>query len=296
MTGKDGSEPDNRIVRWVSPEWLEAHLQDPGLIVTDCRQNSQDYFTGHIPGAIYLNESLLRMHVGRIPVRWIPAESAQVLFRLLGLDQENPVVVCSESRQKNASAAAAGDGMEAAFTAYSLVRFGCRRVMILDGGLDRWKAEGRPLSKEYGESSLSAFTVEMPIDLFIGYEECLRIKDDPDVLLLDTRAAAWYEGQGPWKKPGHIPGAVSFPATCLLDEVNATRLQPEGEIRTILAGPGVMPDKTIICSSGTGRSAATVFLVLKWYLGYPDVVMYEGGFAEWVSHPENTTVTGKTPR
>jgi thiosulfate/3-mercaptopyruvate sulfurtransferase len=296
MKEKEPDYQNNRVIRWVSPAWLEAHLQDPGMVVTDCRQDSHAYFTGHIPGAIYLHEALLRMHVGRIPVRWIPAESAQVLFRLLGFLQDSPIVVYSESRPVNASAAAVSDGLEAAFIAYSLVRFGCRRVMILDGGLDQWKAEGRPLAQDYGESSPSAFTVEMPIDLFIASEECLRMKDDPDVLLLDTRPAAWYEGQGPWRKPGHIPGAVSLPASSLLVPGSATRLRAEPEIRTVLADTGVMPEKTVICSSGTGRSAAMVFLVLKWYFGYPDVVMYEGGFAEWVSHPENTTVTGKAPR
>lgn len=297
MKDKELDYQNNRVIRGVSPEWLEAHLQDPGLVVTDCRQNSHAYFTGHIPGAIYLNEALLRMHIGRLPVRWISAEAAQQLFRMLGIGEDSPVVVYTACRQEEASPqASAGDGLEALFIAYSFVRFGCRRVMILDGGLDQWKVEGRPLSQEYGETLPSAFTVEVPIDLFIGYEECVRIKDDPDVVLLDTRPKALYEGQGPWRKPGHIPGAVSLPASCLLDPVNTTWLKPEREIRTILSGLGVMPEKTVICSSGTGRSAATVVLVLKWYLGYPDVVMYEGGFAEWVSHPENKTVTGKTPR
>jgi thiosulfate/3-mercaptopyruvate sulfurtransferase len=297
MAGRKETSPDNSIIRWISPEWLEVHLNDAGLVVLDCRQDSHAYFMGHISGSVHFNEALIRMHVGRVPVRWISAEAAQLLFCTLGLGEDRPVVVYTACRQEGVSPqAAAGNGLEAAFVAYSLVRFGCRRVMILDGGLDQWKAEGRPLAQEYGKTSPSAFTVEVPIDLFIGYEECVRIKDHPDVVLLDTRPSAWYEGQGPWRKPGHIPGAVSLPASRLLVPGSTTRLKPEAEIRAILAGPGIMPEKTVICSCGTGRSAATVFLVLKWYLGYPDVVMYEGGFAEWASHPENCTVTGKTPR
>jgi thiosulfate/3-mercaptopyruvate sulfurtransferase len=296
MTGKEEYHPDNRVISWISPEWLDVHLNDDGLIVLDCRQNSYAYLTEHLPGAVYLNEALLRMHVGRLPVRWITAEAAQILFRTLGINEDHPVVVYSACRKADVPLVSAGDGLEAAFIAYSLVRFGCRRVMILDGGLDQWKAEGRPLTQEYGNTSPSAFTVEVPIDLFIGYEECVRIKDDPDIVLLDTRPAAWYEGQGPWRKSGHIPGAVNLPASRLLVTDTATRLKPEEEIRTILSDLGIMPEKTIICSCGTGRSAAMVFLILKWYLGYPDVVMYEGGFTEWVSHTENLTVTGKTPR
>jgi len=296
MRENDPKSPDRGVVSWVSPEWLEAHLNDAGLIVIDCRQNSHAYFTEHIPGAIHLHEALLRMHVGSIPLRWIPAGLAQVLFRTLGFEQDSPIVVYSESRPNNASAAAAGDGLEAAFVAYSLARFGCRRMMILDGGLEQWRAEGRSLAQDFGESSSSGFTVEIPIDLFIGYEECVRIKDSTDVVLLDTRPAAWYEAQGPWRRSGHIPGAVNLPATRLLDANNTTLLKPEGEIRTILAGLGITPGKTIICSCGTGRTATSVFLILKWYLGYPDVVMFEGGFTEWVSHTENETVTGKMPQ
>ncbi len=284
------------MISWVSPEWLAAHRNDPGLIIADCRQNGHAYFTDHIPGAIHIHEGLFRMHVGKIPVRWIPAGLAQVLFRTLGFEPESTIVLYSEARAKNAPAAAAGDGLEAGFVAYSLVRFGCRRVMILDGGLEQWRAEGHPLAQEYGESSLSGFTVEMPVDLFIGYETCVSMKDKPDVVLLDTRPPAWYEGQGPWRKPGHIPGAVSLPAACLMVPDNPALLKPEAEIRTILADLGITPDKTIICSCGTGRTAVSVFLILKWYLGYPDVVMFEGGFTEWVSHEKNTTVSGKNPR
>ena len=296
MKDTDPKSPDKGLMRWISPEWLEAHLKDAGLIVIDCRQNSHAYFTEHIPGAIYLNEALLRMHIGRIPLRWIPAGLAQVLFRTLGIEKDSPIVIYSECRPKNSSASYPGDGLEAAFVAYSLTRFGCRCVMILDGGLDKWRAEGRLLVQDFGESSPSDFTVEMPIDLFIGYEECVCIKDHKDVVLLDTRPAAWYEGPSPWRKPGHIPGAVNLPTTHLLDLNNPTLLKPEGKIRTILAQLGITPEKTIICSCGTGRTATSVFLILKWYLGYPNVVMFEGGFTEWVSHAENMTVTGNLPR
>ncbi|MFA6226419.1 MAG: rhodanese-like domain-containing protein [Methanoregula sp.] len=252
--------------------------------------------TGHIPGAIHVHEALFRMHIGKIPIRWIPAGLAQVLYRTLGFEQDSTIVVYSEGRPKNPLEAAYGDGLEAAFVAYPLVRFGCRRVMILDGGLEQWRAEGRPLSQDYGECLPSGFTVEVPVDLFIACEECVRIKDHTDVVLVDTRPAEWYGAQGPWRRPGHIPGAVNLQALHLMDPDNATLLKPEGEIRTILTDLGITPEKTIICSCGTGRTAASVFIILKWYLGYPDVVMYEGGFTEWVSHTKNPTVTGKMPR
>ncbi len=76
---------------------------------------------------------------------------------------------------------------------------------------------------------------------------------------------------------------------------NSTLLKPEDEIRGILSSCGITPEKTIICSSGTGRSATAVFLILRYFLGYPDVFIYEAGFTEWASYPENPVVTGKYP-
>jgi thiosulfate/3-mercaptopyruvate sulfurtransferase len=295
MTAEERGYPDSRVVSWISPEWLEAHRNDPGLVILDCRPDANAYFRGHIPGSVHLNEALFRMHVGRVPLRWIPPDAAQMLLSTLGIGGDPPVIVytaCGET----AAVPFTGDGLEAAVVAYSLIRFGCRRVMILDGGLGQWKAGGRPLARESGETQPSAFTVRVPVGLFTGYEECARIRDNPDVLLLDTRQSGWYEGSGPWRKAGHIPGAISLPASALLDRDCPARLKPETEIRAILADAGITPEKMIICSSGTGRSAAMVFLVLKWYLGYPDVVMYEGGFTEWTLDPENMTVTGKMPR
>ena len=81
-------------------------------------------------------------------------------------------------------------------------------------------------------------------------------------------------------KPGHIPGAVNLPANRLLDGHNPTLLKQEEEIRWILTSCGITPDKTIICSCGTGRYPTAVFLILKYFLGYPEVLMYEAGFTD----------------
>ena len=296
MRERISGNPDTRIVTWVSSEWLADHLDDTSLLIVDCRQHSHSYFQEHIPGAIYLHEELLRMHIGKFPVKWISPEAAQVLFSTLGFEQDRPVVIYSGNRPLASSSTTTSDGLEQTLVAYSLARFGCRKVMVLDGGLAKWKSENRKLTQDFGTSRLSPFSVDVQIDFLIGYEECVRLKDEPDVVLLDTRPLSMYEGQGPWMKPGHIPGAVNLPATRVMDEKNSTLLKPEEEIRTILFSCGITPDKTVICSCGTGRSATAIFLVLKYFLGYPDVLMYEGGFTEWSSIPDNPVVVGKYPR
>ena len=289
-------KPDNGVISWVSSEWLEDHLDKIPLVIVDCRQQTHAYFHEHIPGAIYLHEGLLRMHIGKNPLQWISPLAAEILFSTLGFEQDSPIVVYSDSKPRSASSGITSDGLEQSLVAYSLARFGCRKVLILDGGLSKWKGEARPLTQDPGISRPSSFTVDMRIDFLAGYEACISLKDNPDTVLLDTRPATWYEGQGPWIKPGHIAGAVNLPATRFMDEKNSTLLKTEDEIRQILFSCGATPEKTIICSSGTGRTATVVFLVLKFYLGYPDVLIYEGGFSEWSSYPDNPVVSGKSPR
>ena len=284
------------IVSWVSPEWLADHLDDPWLTVIDCRQQSHAYIHEHIPGAIYVHEGLLRMHIGRSPVQWIPAEAAQMLFANLGIEQDHPVVVYSECTLPKLSAAALSDGLEQIFLAYTLIRFGFQKVMLLDGGLASWRSGNHPVTDSPGITRPCACTIDVQVGFLIGYDECRKMKDEADVILLDTRPSALYEAQGPWPKPGHIPGAVNLPANRLLDDHNPTLLKQEAEIRGILTSCGITPDKTVICSCGTGRSATAVFLILKYFLGYPEVLIYEGGFTGWSSVPDNPVVTGKNPR
>jgi len=293
----DGNDCTGAVaVRWISPAWLDDHRDTSLPVIVDCRQNSHAYFTNHIPGAVWLSDALLRVHTGLVPVRWLGPEPAQILLSHIGISRDEPVVVYSSGGPKSPTGLCTGDGLEQYFVAYSLARYGCRQVLVLDGGLERWRAEGRPLSHAFGSTTPSGFTADVQESFLIGYNTVVQRKDSPGVILLDTRPLAWYEGQGPWSRPGHIPGAVNLPAAMLLNPDNLTLLKPVGEIQEILARAGIVPEKTIICSCGTGRIATLVFLILKFLLGYPDVLMFEGGFTEWISHPDNPVVTGKNPR
>ena len=279
-------------VKWVSTEWLQAHLDEAGLMILDCQPNIHDYISEHIPGAVYMSEGLLRVSLKGIPGAYVPPESIQPVLRLLGLRPNLPVVVCTGTGPFSGW----GNGLEQTMVAYSLARFGHDQVYVLDGGIDKWKEEGRPLTKVFPKVEESDFTVGVRREYFLEYEEFKVIKDRDDVLLLDARPIAVYEAQGPWIKAGHIPGAVNLPWASLMDEKNKRLLKPDEEIQAILDARGVTRDKVIVCSCGTGREATNEFLLFKWYLGYPKVRIYEGSFTEWSSYPENPTVTGSSPR
>ena len=283
-------------VRWVSTQWLADHLEDKNLMILDCQPNIHEYIQDHIPGAVYWHEGLFRIHEGPIPTRWIPPEAAQILFRTLGLDKDKPIVVYSSSGPLSTCATFIGDGLEQTMVAYTLVRYGHKNVYVLDGGWEKWKEENRPLTREYGVTRPSSFTVKIQSDYFVSYDEVKILKEKPGVVLLDARPSAFYEGQGPWLKPGHIPGAISLPWKTLMDDKNKKFLKPEDQLVAMVKAVGATPDKTIICSCGTGREATNEFILFKWYLGYPNVKIFEGSFTEWVSHKENPVVTGKNPR
>jgi thiosulfate/3-mercaptopyruvate sulfurtransferase len=189
-----------------------------------------------------------------------------------------------------------GDGLEQTMVAYSLVRYGHRNILVLDGGLDKWMEEKRAVTREFGSAEPSFFRANVRKEYFISYEQFLALREKDDVVLLDARPPAYYEGQGPWIKPGHIPGAVSLPWKGLMDDRNKKLLRPEDQIEAMVNAAGATPDRTVICSCGTGREATNEFLLFRWYLGYGKVVLYEGGFTEWSSYEDNPVVTGKSPR
>lgn len=282
-------------VRLVSTDWLAGRLEDvkPGdLAILDVQPNIHDYVQEHIPGAFYLSEGLYRHYHGRLPTLWVEPEEIGPVFACAGFHPDVPIVVYTGK----GAAKGWGDGLEQTMTAYTLARFGHGNVFVLDGGLDKWKSEGRPLTKEFAEVKASGFTPRLQRDFYVDYQEFTSIKDSDDVVLLDARPPDKYEGQSFWPKPGHIPGAVNFPWAKLMAESNPALLKPEEEISAMLTEKGISPDKTVICSCGTGREATNEFLLFKFYLGYPRVKIHEGAFTEWVSYPDNPTVTGKNPR
>lgn len=179
-------------VKWVSPEWLEQHMSDDMLII-DCQPNIHDYIQEHIPGAVYLNEEFLRTSLKGMPNVFSDKEVVEAVFRRVGVRISRPVLVCTGTGPYKKW----GDGLEQTNMAYGLSRFGHDQVLILDGGIDRWKKEGRKLSKVFPKLTEGDFKATVRSDYYIGYQEFKAIKDRPDVLVLDARPAAFYEGQGP---------------------------------------------------------------------------------------------------
>ena len=162
--GKDVSLRERRGGRAVGLHGMagEATSQDKNLMIIDCQPNIHEFIQDHIPGALYAHENLFRIHDGAIPTRWIAADAAEILFRTLGLEPEQPVVVYSSSGPLTTCGIFIGDGLEQTMLAYTLARFGHRNVYVLDGGLEKWKEEKRPVTRQFDRGKTVLFHGEPP--------------------------------------------------------------------------------------------------------------------------------------
>lgn len=288
--------PGKSLVKWVSPDWLDQHLKDDDLMILDIQPNVHDYIMGHIPGAIYMNEGLLRVNRGGQPAVFISPQTAQGLFSRLGLQPDRKVLVYTGAGPYSKCAAGLGDGLEQTMVAYALARFGHERILLLDGGIEGWLGARKKLTKVFPRTEVSDFPVILRREYFVEYEDFLDLKDREDTILFDARPTPSYEGQAMWIKPGHIPGAHSLPWRSLMDDKNSRLMRADSDYQAILGRFPLRSDKTVIVYCGTGREATNEFVFFKWYLGHPKVKIYEGSFTEWSSYPDNPTVTGPSPR
>jgi thiosulfate/3-mercaptopyruvate sulfurtransferase len=284
------------LVKWASTDWLAKHINDDDLMLLDVQPNVHDYIMGHLPGAIYLNEGLLRSAWNHLPAMYIPPESLKPILDRAGLDPNRPVVVYSASGRYSKCTAGLGDGLEQTMMAYSLIRFGHNKVYILDGGLEKWKSEGRELTKLFPRCDRSDFNIQVRKDYFVDYEEFKKLREREDVIVFDARPLDSYKEGGLWIKNGHIPGAFSLPWRTLMTKENPKLMKSDEELMQLISKFNIAPDKTLLIYCGTGREATNEFLFFKFYLGHELVRIYEGSFTEWSSHPENATVTGENPR
>ena len=194
-------------VKLVSTDWLGEQIGCGTVTILDAQPNIHDYIQEHIPGAFYLNEGLFRYYFGHLPSIWVDPPIVEHIFQCCGLNADTPVVVYTGK----GSFKGWGDGLEQTMVAYTLARYGHQNVYVLDGGIDKWKKEGRLVDKKFPPEPFSNFKTNVQKDFYIAYEEFKTIKDREDVMLLDARPINFYEGQGPWIKPGHIPGAINLP-------------------------------------------------------------------------------------
>ncbi len=265
----------------VSTEWLASHLTAPDVRVVDGswflpsagRDARAEYQAEHIPGAVYFDIDEIADTTNPLPHMLPPPEKFASRVRKLGLGNGNKVVVYDSNGFTGA----------AARVWWMFRHFGHRDVAILDGGLPKWKAEGRPLEDLPPMPRDRHFLPHVNTTLVRSFDQVKAGLGLGKEQVIDARAAIRYAGGGtePWPTlhKGHIPGALNVPFGDLVDETTRT-MKPAAELKARFDQAGVDLSKPIVVSCGSGVTACTVALAL-YLSGHTDAAIYDGSWAEW---------------
>jgi thiosulfate/3-mercaptopyruvate sulfurtransferase len=264
----------------VSSEELSAHLRDDDVLVCDCRfagdaeASRAPYVTGHIPGAIHVYW-LTDLSAADTTVTTFLPDAAAAAERLgrLGITQDTTVVAYSD-----------GGNLYASRLWHVLTHFGHDRVALLDGGIEKWEAEGRPLERGTVQPGPARFEPRES-DWMRGIEagEIAQRLEDPELQIVDVRHAAEFSGeQLRAARGGHIPGAVLWPWDENLRADGTVRDPAVIRARAEVAGFRSEHELVTYCQGGVRAAHAALALRLA---GYLRVRIYDGSWAEWGNDP-----------
>ncbi|MDE1936408.1 3-mercaptopyruvate sulfurtransferase [Bradyrhizobium sp.] len=264
----------------VSTEWLAEHLSDANVRLLDATFKlpgilplpKDDYLASHIPGAVYFDVDAVSDHSNPLPHMFPSAEQFGRDIGGLGISNGDTVVIYDS-----------GSWVAAPRVWWMFLSYGHRDVRILNGGLKKWRAEGRPV--ESGEVKARAATFHASYDerRVRSIEQMIANVKSRAEQVVDARAADRFEGRAAEPRPGirsgHIPGALNLPYNNLFDAATGT-MKPLDELRKAFALAGVDTAKPIVTSCGSGVSAAVLTLAL-YRLGVENAALYDGSWSEW---------------
>ena len=273
----------------VSTEWLEKELGASDLRIidathflpTDDRDARAEYEEEHIPGAVFLDLDSLADSDHPVPGMLPPEHKFASRMESLGLGDGNRFVVYDNSPLHSAARAW-----------WMLKIYGAHHVAILDGGLQKWSAEGRPVERGKPQLRHAHFTAWLDRSSVVEKDHVRSIVCSGEAELVDARGAKRFEGDQeprPGVSPGHIPGSRNLPQSKLFRADNSWK--QGDELRAAFAEAGVDLDKPMVTSCGSGVTAAAILFGAQ-LLGKHDVKLYDGSWAEWGSDPSTPKATG----
>ena len=267
--GQQKSNDGVRSDMLVSTQWLSQHLKDPSIVILHLADNALDYKRGHIPGARYLPMKGITTDAGPINTELPSVEALQKLFADLGVGDNTRVIIYATNWFPNA-----------ARVWYTLDYLGHGdKAALLDGSIEQWLVENRPVSGETPKHTAATFTPHVNEKVRALIDEAkANTEADPATAteqIIDARPDRRY-------KAGHLAGAsnVYWQDTLVNADDNPVLKSPE-QLRAIYAAKGVVPGKKIMTYCEVGMQASHGYFLAK-YLGY-DAAMYDGSFQEWSS-------------
>lgn len=275
----------------VTTDWLANELGASDLRVVDAtkfmpdagRNPAAEYEAGHIPSAVFMDLGELTDSNSDVENMLPPAEKFASRMQSLGLGDGSRIVLYDDSPLKSAARAW-----------WMLTIFGAHEVAILDGGIAKWKAEGRPL--ETGKEALRHrhFTVWQDDKDIRNKADMLSNLHSKDEQVVDARPAARFAGEEPDPRDGiatgHIPGSVCIPHSQFFNG-DGTWKSPD-DVKAIFDDAGVDLGKPIVTTCGSGMTAAVVSFAAT-LAGGEKIALYDGSWAEWGADADTPKATGK---
>ncbi len=261
----------------VTSTWLAARLDDAGVVILHVADERRHFVNGHVPGARFLDAGELAWTRDGIPNELPPVEKLVDTFTRLGVGDDSRIVLYGDRM-----------GLAAARAYFTLAYLGhAHRTAVLDGGLEKWRREGREVSRLETVFEPGSFTPDIQGQLVVSlpvmrdYSWVAGRVTDSSLAIIDARPPDEFRGDTPGEgieRPGHIPGAVNIFWRRNVAAGEPT-MRPEAELRTLYEAAGATEGGTVVTYCRTGGQGAHAWFTAR-YLGY-DARLYDGSYYEW---------------
>ena len=262
------SAPDSGPI--ASASWLSTHLHDRGLVLLHV---GNDFAAGHIPGAQPMPYDAFAVERNGLSTELPDPEAFRARLAAAGAGDASEIVVYAGIHPGTRTPMVHA----ASRLLFTLQALGFERVRLLDGGLAAWVAHGGAVTSAVSKSVPSTLSRVTPKPLVVDAAFVQSHEHSPGFAIVDSRPAIAYGGSPGYGSPGHVPGAVSLPASDLF--ASDGTLLPLNRLRAIFERAGVGPRDTVVAYCAVGLVATSTVLAARM-LGHP-VVLYDGSFDDW---------------